>query len=47
VRVGLEDYAGPRQPRNEELVAEIVDLARRCGRPLATPGEAAAMLGVA
>jgi uncharacterized protein (DUF849 family) len=47
VRVGLEDYAGPRQPSNEELVAEIVDMARRCGRPVATPLEAAAILGVA
>jgi uncharacterized protein (DUF849 family) len=47
VRVGLEDYAGPRTPRNEELVAEIAELARSCGRPLATPVEAAKLLGVA
>jgi uncharacterized protein (DUF849 family) len=47
VRVGLEDYAGPRAPRNEELVAEIAELARRCGRALATPAEAAQLLGVA
>jgi uncharacterized protein (DUF849 family) len=46
VRVGLEDYAGPRVPRNEELVAEIVELARRAGRPVATCAEAAALLGV-
>src|SRR6185369_11409232 len=46
VRVGLEDYDGDRQPTNEELVAEIVALARRAGRPLATPEEAATMLGV-
>jgi uncharacterized protein (DUF849 family) len=46
VRVGLEDYAGPRSPRNEELVAEVADLARRCGRALATPAEAAKLLGV-
>ena len=31
VRVGLEDYAGRRQPRNEELVAEIVKMAKRPG----------------
>ncbi len=46
VRVGLEDYAGPRQPRNEELVAEIVQMARRHGRAVATPAEAAELLGV-
>ncbi len=47
VRVGLEDYAGPRQPRNEELVAEIAAMARRAGRRVATPAEAAAFLGLA
>lgn len=46
VRVGLEDYAGPRQPRNEELVAEIAALARRLDRPLATPEEARRILGI-
>jgi 3-keto-5-aminohexanoate cleavage enzyme len=46
VRVGLEDYAGPRQPRNEELVADIVTLARRCGRKIATPAQAAELLEV-
>jgi uncharacterized protein (DUF849 family) len=46
VRVGLEDYAGPRQPRNEELVEEIVAMAQRAGRPIATSAQAAAMLGV-
>jgi uncharacterized protein (DUF849 family) len=46
VRVGLEDYAGPRQPRNEELVAEIVAMARTVGRPIASGREAAALLGV-
>jgi uncharacterized protein (DUF849 family) len=47
VRVGLEDHAGPRTPRNEELVREVVALAARCGRPVATPREAAAILGLA
>jgi 3-keto-5-aminohexanoate cleavage enzyme len=44
VRVGLEDYAGPRQPTNEELVTEIVQMARRLGRPVATPAQAAELL---
>jgi len=46
VRVGLEDYVGPGQPRNAELVAAIVALAKRHGRAVATPGEAAEILGV-
>jgi 3-keto-5-aminohexanoate cleavage enzyme len=46
VRVGLEDYAGPRKPRNEELVAEIVEMAVRSGRPVATPAQAAEIIGV-
>jgi len=46
VRVGLEDYAGPRQPRNEQLVAEVVEMARCSGRAVATAGQAAEILGV-
>jgi 3-keto-5-aminohexanoate cleavage enzyme len=46
VRVGLEDYDGPHQPTNEELVEEIVAMARRAGRPLATSTEAAAIIGL-
>lgn len=46
VRVGIEDYGGPGQPRNEELVAEIVDLARSLGRRPATPAETVALLGL-
>src|SRR5262249_51406195 len=46
VRVGLEDYTGARQPRNEELVREIVSMAKRVGRPIATPAQAAAMLNL-
>jgi uncharacterized protein (DUF849 family) len=46
VRVGLEDYAGPAQPRNEELVAAIAEMAKRRGRPIATPAEAAEIIGV-
>jgi uncharacterized protein (DUF849 family) len=44
VRVGLEDYAGPRTPTNVELVDEVVALARRVGRPVATPADAARLL---
>jgi len=46
VRIGLEDYAGPRTPSNVELVAEVVALARAVGRPMATPAEAARLLGL-
>ena len=46
VRVGLEDYVGPRTPRNVELVAEIVALAARSGRPVATSAEASSLFGV-
>ena len=46
VRVGLEDYDGPRRPANEELVAEIAAMARHAGRAIATSAEAAAIIGV-
>jgi len=46
VRVGLEDYAGPRTPRNEELVRAVAALAKQLGRPFATPAQAAAIPGV-
>jgi uncharacterized protein (DUF849 family) len=44
VRVGLEDYAGPTQPTNEELVRSAVEVANDVGRPVATPDEAANIL---
>jgi uncharacterized protein (DUF849 family) len=44
LRVGLEDYAGERQPSNVELITEAVSLAKAAGRPIATPDEAAAIL---
>jgi 3-keto-5-aminohexanoate cleavage enzyme len=47
VRVGLEDYAGPRQPSNVELVRELVELANQVGRPVATPEQARQVLGFA
>jgi uncharacterized protein (DUF849 family) len=46
LRVGLEDYDGPRQPRNEELVREVVALAETTGRPVATPKDASRILGL-
>jgi 3-keto-5-aminohexanoate cleavage enzyme len=49
VRVGWEDnpYGPDGQPAsNAELVANVVDIARRMGREIATPDEARAMLGM-
>jgi 3-keto-5-aminohexanoate cleavage enzyme len=46
VQVGLEPYVGPRTPTNVELVLEVVALAKKYDRPLATPGEAAEMLNL-
>ncbi len=46
VRVGLEDFGGERKPANLELIAEVVALANAAGRPIATPTEAAAILGL-
>jgi uncharacterized protein (DUF849 family) len=46
VRVGLEDFSGERRPRNVELVQQMVELAARCGRRVATSAEAAALIGV-
>lgn len=45
VRVGLEDHhAPPRQPRNEELVAEVTQLCRSAGRPPASVEDAPKIL---
>jgi len=44
LRVGLEDYAGPDQPTNVELVERAVVLAKRVGRPIADSAEAARLL---
>ena len=46
VRVGLEDYAGPRTPANEELVREVVALAASVGRPVADAASAGRILGL-
>lgn len=46
LRVGLEDHAGPDTPTNEALVRAAVELTRAVGRPVATCGEAARILGL-
>jgi len=46
LRVGLEDYAGPRQPSNVELVREAVALVQALGGHAASIAEAAAILGL-
>jgi 3-keto-5-aminohexanoate cleavage enzyme len=49
VRVGLEDniyYSKGRLARNDELVARVVRIAGELGRPVATPNEARALLGL-
>jgi len=46
LRVGLEDYAGPRTPSNVELVTEAAALAAEVGRPAATCKETASILGL-
>ena len=46
LRVGLEDYAGPRTPSNLELVREAVALANSVGRPIADGRTAGGILGV-
>ena len=46
VRVGIEDYGGRGQPRNEDLVAEIIEIGRGVGRRPATQEEAVKLLGL-
>jgi 3-keto-5-aminohexanoate cleavage enzyme len=50
LRVGLEDHFGDRQPSNVELVREVVrevvELCAEVGRPVATPAQSCAILGV-
>jgi uncharacterized protein (DUF849 family) len=46
LHVGLEFFGGPRTPSNPELVAEAVELCRGAGRPVATPDQAAVILGL-
>jgi 3-keto-5-aminohexanoate cleavage enzyme len=46
VRVGLEDFGGPRQPTNAQLVAEIAAIAEGLGRPVADRATARAIIGL-
>ncbi len=48
VAIGLGDYAYSRfgTPHNGELVARVAAMAETLGRPLATPGQARALLGI-
>jgi len=46
VHLGLEFHGGDRTPTNAELVGEAVDECRRLGRPVASPDEAAAVIGL-
>lgn len=46
LRVGLEDYFGPGMPSNRELVLQARALAAVHDRPLATPAQAAKILGM-
>lgn len=46
LHVGLEFYGGQRTPTNVELVTEAAELCRQFGRPVATPDQAAGILGL-
>lgn len=46
VRVGLEDYAGPDEPSNADLLSAAIDLVTRLGRTPATIAETREILGV-
>lgn len=46
VRVGLEDYGGEDRPSNLALVRQVVQMAQRLGRPIASPTETARLLGL-
>jgi uncharacterized protein (DUF849 family) len=47
LHLGLEFYGGPGTPTNAELVARAVRVCGQAGRPVATPDQAAAILGLA
>jgi uncharacterized protein (DUF849 family) len=46
LHVGLEFHGGERTPTNAELVADAVDLVHDCGLEVATPDQAAELLGL-
>jgi 3-keto-5-aminohexanoate cleavage enzyme len=47
LKLGLEDHSGDGTPTNLELLRAARELGERCGRPAATPAEAADILGLA
>ena len=47
IGLGDWDYAELGTPTNAELVARVADIARACGRAVATPAEARQILGMA
>jgi 3-keto-5-aminohexanoate cleavage enzyme len=47
LHLGLEFFDGARTPSNPELVAEAVELCAELSRPIATPDQAAEILGLA
>ena len=46
LHLGLEFFGGDRQPTNVQLVTEAVKLCAEAGRPVASPDEAAQLLGL-
>jgi len=46
LHTGLEDHLGSTHPSNVELVQQAVDLCQKVGRAVATPDEAARILGL-
>ena len=46
LHVGLEDWAGPGQPDNEDLVTAATTLCSDLGRPMATRSDTAEILGL-
>lgn len=46
LHTGLEDHFGSEQPANVELTRQAVELCREARRPVATPAEAARILGL-
>jgi len=46
IRLGLEDFGGTRKPKNVELVREVVELAKKHGRAIATPSDTTRILNM-
>lgn len=46
IRIGLEDWCGEGQPSNLDLIDAAVKVCREVGRPIATPEQARAIVGL-